>query len=116
MSSPATLQQCNTRSGSQFVRLGKQLHHFRHRIAKNDPRRPTSARLSVRNTTSCDGLTRLGTAAPDAEGFVAAPTVRDEPIAANEVVAANRLGPTARRPCGRGIPHLPDVRLQPSPL
>jgi hypothetical protein len=30
-----------------FARLWQQLHHFRHRIAKDDPRRPTSAGLTT---------------------------------------------------------------------
>jgi hypothetical protein len=47
---------CNARAGAaertdrsqiQFARLGWQLHHFGHRITKDDPRRPTSARLPV---------------------------------------------------------------------
>jgi hypothetical protein len=35
------------RSRTQFARLWQQLHHFRHRIAKDDPRRPTSAGLTT---------------------------------------------------------------------
>ncbi len=44
---------CNTatgatpRSRTQFVRLRQQLHHFRHRIAKDIPRRLTSVALPV---------------------------------------------------------------------
>src|ERR1700730_3948891 len=48
MSSPS--QYCNgatLRSRTQFARLWQQLHHFRHRIAKDDPRRPTSAGFQV---------------------------------------------------------------------
>jgi len=41
------IQHCNTRSGTQFARLWQQLHHFGHRIAKDDPRRSTSADLQV---------------------------------------------------------------------
>jgi hypothetical protein len=43
-------QLCNgatPRSQIQFAWLGWQLHHFGHRITKDDPRRPTSARLPV---------------------------------------------------------------------
>src|SRR6266404_5777855 len=43
----ATLQRCNTRSGSQFARLWQQLQHFPHRIAEDDLRGPTSTGLSI---------------------------------------------------------------------
>src|SRR5712675_2514733 len=43
----ATLQRCNTRSGSQFARLWQQLQHFPHRIAADDLRGPTSTGLSI---------------------------------------------------------------------
>jgi hypothetical protein len=38
----ATPQQCNTQSLTQFARLGQKPHHFGHRIADDDARRPTS--------------------------------------------------------------------------
>jgi len=50
----AALQRCNTsirRSGSQFARLGQKPHHFGHRIADDDPRRPTSAGLKMDKVT-----------------------------------------------------------------
>src|ERR1700739_3095904 len=48
MSSPP--QHCNAatpRLGSQFASLWQQLHHLRHRIADDNPRRPTSAGLKI---------------------------------------------------------------------
>src|SRR5260370_29323428 len=48
MSSP--LQHWNaatTRSFTQFTRLGQKPHHFGHRIAEDDARRPTSPGLKI---------------------------------------------------------------------
>src|ERR1700730_18057483 len=36
-----------SRSFTKFARLWQQLHHFRHRIADDDPRRPTSAGFKI---------------------------------------------------------------------
>jgi hypothetical protein len=42
----ATLQWCNTfDQAAKFGRLWQQLHHFEHRITKDDPRRPTLCRF-----------------------------------------------------------------------
>jgi hypothetical protein len=55
----ATVQPCNTRLGSQFARLWQQLHHLGHRVANDDPRRPTSAGLQADKITSVGCLPQL---------------------------------------------------------
>jgi len=50
----ATRQHCNTAvldHAPKFGRLWQQIHHFQHRIAKNDPRRPTSPGLKINGAT-----------------------------------------------------------------
>ena len=46
-------------SRTQFARLRQQLHHFRHRIAKDDPRRPNSPVLQVDEVTSVGCVPQL---------------------------------------------------------
>jgi hypothetical protein len=41
------------------VRFRQQLHHFRHRIAKDDPRRPTAAGLPVDEIASVGCVPQL---------------------------------------------------------
>jgi hypothetical protein len=48
MSSPPQHSNAATpRSRTKFARLRQQLEHFRHRIAEDYPRRPTSAGLKI---------------------------------------------------------------------
>jgi hypothetical protein len=52
----ATLERYNNRSFTQFARVWQQLHHFRHRIADDDPRRPTSAGLKIDEVAKLSSL------------------------------------------------------------
>ena len=45
-----------TRSFTQFAGLWQQLHHLRHRIADDDPRRPTSAGLKIDEVAKLSSL------------------------------------------------------------
>jgi hypothetical protein len=84
----ATLQRRNTQLGNQFTRLGQQVHHFGHRIGKDDPRRPASAGFKIEEVTPIGCIPEpaaIGALDPkavtiatntgrlDAKGFVIAP-------------------------------------------
>jgi hypothetical protein len=51
---PQHLNTATPRSRTQFARFWQQLHHFRHRIAKDNPRTPTSAGLQVDEVAPVD--------------------------------------------------------------
>jgi hypothetical protein len=55
------VQRCNTSITRPIARLWKQLHHFRHRIAKNDPCRPTSAGLKIDEVAPVGGVPQPAT-------------------------------------------------------